>query len=173
MADQVTTDANREKLEEAARALVEALTAAVKERKVAGGENEVTLKEGWSFRDRNSAKASEIIRQMALGGVAIIWIFRTAQQGPDQIPPGELVPPIFLFLLCLGADLMQYIAGTLLWQYHTREAQKSGKKEFTAPAWINYPAWWLFGIKALLVAVAYLYLILYFAARWSVLTPPT
>jgi hypothetical protein len=165
MADPVTTKDNREKLTEAAESLVAALAGAIKERQRASGENEVTLKEGWSFRDRNSAKASEIIRQMALAGVAVVWIFRSAQQGPNQVPPGELVPPIFLFLMCLGADLLQYLVATVLWQYHTKQAQKGGKKEFTAPDWINQPAWWLFGIKSVLAAVAYLYLILYFAGR--------
>lgn len=61
-----------------------------------------------------TGKASDINRNLALGGIAIIWIFKTTALGEPTIPK-ELLFPLIALVISLALDLFQYIAGGIIW----------------------------------------------------------
>jgi hypothetical protein len=138
-----------------------------------------------------SAKASDLARQLALAGLAVIWIFKTDTAGAFAVPH-ELSLPAFLMMLTLGADLMQFACAALLWggfnRYKERELAATLKRlraagktadeagvalnekwgpaqEFTAPPAMNYPAIFFFWGKLVVVGIGYANLIQFLAAR--------
>jgi hypothetical protein len=66
-----------------------------------------------------SGKTSEIVRQLAFAGIAIIWVFKT-NLGPKQIVPRELFPAGILLVVGLTLDLLHYVTGTLIWGIYNR-----------------------------------------------------
>jgi len=68
----------------------------------------LSLKEGYDRSGEASDKSSEINRQLAFAGIAIIWVFRT-DSGGRQIVPEELFLPGLLLVLSLSFDLLQYV----------------------------------------------------------------
>ena len=62
-----------------------------------------------------SGKASDITRQLAFAAIAVIWLFKTdAPTGEITIPPALILPGI-LIVASLAADLLQYVAASLIW----------------------------------------------------------
>lgn len=57
-----------------------------------GSPDTLTLKEGYDRAGEASDKSSEINRQLAFAGIAIIWVFKT-DSGGRQIVPNELFLP--------------------------------------------------------------------------------
>ena len=66
-----------------------------------------------------SGKTSDIIRQMALAGIAVTWIFKRDVNGMPAIPV-DLLRPTFLIVLTLAFDFAQYISGTIAWGTYNR-----------------------------------------------------
>jgi hypothetical protein len=79
-------------------------------------------------------KASEINRNLALGGIAVVWIFKNGSES-NHLFPTELTTPLLLLVLSLSADLIQYILGGIIWfsffKYH--EACSPKDKNLKAP----------------------------------------
>jgi len=110
-----------------------------------------------------SGKASDIIRQLGLGAIAIIWIFRKTDQDAITIPT-QLVLPLKLVVAGLAFDLLQYAIAAILWSFFHWRKERSGTQatdEFTAPQQINWPAIFFFYAKVLLIIAAYWYLFRY------------
>lgn len=63
--------------------------------------------------DYSSQKASEVTRQLAFAGIALVWIFKLGGENPKI--PGELIAPTFCFALTLAFDLLHYVIATILW----------------------------------------------------------
>jgi hypothetical protein len=107
-----------------------------------------------------SGKTSDILRQMALAGVALAWIFKHDVNGTPVIPAG-LLAPTFLVVLTLVFDFAQYISGTIAWgTYNRYKEKKVGEEaEFLAPAMINWPALAFFVLKAGALVIAYVLLL--------------
>jgi hypothetical protein len=108
-----------------------------------------------------SGRASEIIRQLSLAGIAIIWLFRS---GTDTLPilDRELLRAALFIFLALFLDLLQYLSGTVIWFCYFRQKEKGGTEEaedFLAPEWLNWPMWTLFGLKAIAMMIAYAWFI--------------
>ncbi len=110
-----------------------------------------------------SGKLSDIGRQLALAGFAIIWVFKSDTNGVVQVPP-ELGAPAFFLALTLALDLLQYVSRTLAWGWfhritEKREAHPEKDPTVSAPAWLNRPAMSFFVAKLLSLAVAYVQII--------------
>lgn len=64
-------------------------------------------------------KAGDIARQLSIAGVAIIWLFHiTVPDSSGNINLGipiQFKLPILLFVVSLGLDAAQYLAGSFLW----------------------------------------------------------
>lgn len=110
-----------------------------------------------------SGKTSELIRQLGLAGIAIIWIFKREVAGLPRVPP-ELIRPLWLIALGLAFDMLQYSAGTLIWGVYQRRKELSGVHEddtFKAPRWFNWPGITFIILKVVVIALAYIYIIRY------------
>ncbi len=128
-----------------------------------------------------SGKVSDIVRQLGLSGLAVIWIFKI-ENGQDKIIPSVLLPAGLFLLLGLTADLFQYAAGTVIWdRFNRKKEEELGKKQreliaegnmfdpeegdFTAPSSINNVTKWLFWMKITFVLIAYIFLVGYLIIR--------
>ena len=109
-----------------------------------------------------SGKASDILRQLAFAGIALIWIFRVTVHGQAQIPEALSVPAV-LFACGLAFDLLQYLFATVMWGGFGRYKELKNKtprdQEFKAPRWINWPGNTFFFLKTISVLMAYIFLI--------------
>jgi hypothetical protein len=111
-----------------------------------------------------SAQVSDITRQMSLAGIAIIWIFRQADQS-DKIICQELIPPLIFFALTLIFDLLQYIYKTIAWYVFFRTNEKKNKTNtdpsLLAKPIINRPTWACFWIKIISLITGYVFLFIF------------
>lgn len=80
-----------------------------------------------------TGKASEIVRQLALAGIAVVWLLKgTAPVLPNaqavaplaeiRLPLGLLLPSIG-FLVALACDLAQYVVAAIIWRHYYRELE--------------------------------------------------
>jgi hypothetical protein len=109
-----------------------------------------------------SGKASEIIRQLSLAGIALVWIFKTGSDTTAVLQP-QLRQAAFFIFIALAMDLLQYLSSALIWfgYFHIKEKQNTPPTtKFDAPVWINWPNLAFFGLKALSMSIAYLWFIL-------------
>jgi len=79
-----------------------------------------------------SGKASDISRQLAFAGIAIIWIFKKEVPATGLTVPRELILPGILIVLALGVDLLQYCLATVIWWLFYRKKEREGVHEDTA-----------------------------------------
>jgi len=111
-----------------------------------------------------SGKASDVARQLAFAGIAVIWVFHEGR-GSAVAVPATLIVPAALFIGGLACDLLQYASGTLIWgAFHRIQEQRLGagsKKPLTAPAYFNWPGLFFFWSKLVLVLLAYALLLAY------------
>lgn len=115
------------------------------------------LKESREIYYFNSGKASDIVRQLALAGIALIWIFKTDIAGQPRLPT-ELVWPAILIVIGLGIDLLQYVVASIIWGTFGRQKEKSGvgiEEEFEAPRELNWPGLVFYGAKVSVIGLAY------------------
>lgn len=118
----------------------------------------------------NSGKVSEVARQLALGGIAVIWIFKIDAGGAQRINPNLSLPSLFL-VLCLTCDLLQYAVSAGVWSFFHRVKEKELARTSTdgiipvdteiglAPKQLNWLPLSLFWSKTILVIVAYFMII--------------
>jgi len=117
----------------------------------------------------HTGKVSDISRQLALGAIAIVWLFRSERAMSFTIPQ-ELLLPLKLVVAGLAFDLIQYASGAGLWGIFQQLKERSGLSEadeFKAPSWINWPSLICFWLKVLLIAYAYWLLLQYLARTIS------
>jgi hypothetical protein len=111
-----------------------------------------------------SGKASEIMRQLSLAGIAVIWLFRDVSEKTVDLDQ-RLVRAALLIFLALFCDLLQYLAGTVIWFLYFRYKEKRRTAEnltFYAPSVLTWPTWTLFGIKIAMMLLAYAHYIIPF-----------
>jgi hypothetical protein len=102
-----------------------------------------------------SAKASDIARQSAFAGIALIWLFKGEAA---YVLPEALLLPGLLIVAALAADALQYLAATVIWRrfYRYHEKRKTPESaELTHGVWLERPITYLFFVKAALVTGAY------------------
>jgi hypothetical protein len=124
----------------------------------------VRLEDVKSAYETLSGTASSIIRQLSLAGIGLIWLFNIGTGAKPALPHPLLQGALFIFL-ALFFDLLQYLVGTFTWFVYFRKKERAGTPpdaEFLAPAWINWPTWFLFSVKAACMLIAYLGFILPF-----------
>lgn len=104
-----------------------------------------------------SAKASDIVRQMSLAGVALVWIFKSGDSATPVLET-QLLRAAFFIFLALFCDFLQYLVGTITWHSYFRIRERAGTSlddEVIAPTRINLGTWILFYSKAGSIVVAY------------------
>jgi hypothetical protein len=116
-----------------------------------------------------SGKTSDIIRQLGLGGIAIVWLFHTGSANKLSIPL-QLFLPLELIVAALVCDLLQYATAAFLWSFYHWRKERSGTLEietFKAPEQINWPAIFFFYAKVVLIIVAYWHILRYLSVAIS------
>ncbi len=110
-----------------------------------------------------SKKTSDILRYLSLAGIGVIWIFRV-QSGNIFSLPKQLILPIFLLILSLVLDFLQYVAGSIIWSTYNRLLEKRGVKEeddFMAPRKLNWLTLFFFWTKPIPTVIAYFLILSY------------
>lgn len=131
------------------------------------------LEQAWERSKDYSGKVSDLIRQYAFAGIAMIWVLR-----PDggQIEDEMVVPAIMLFV-GLMLDMLQYISGTLRFRQFAKECKKAaiaasvpdekhGEWDFKLPENYLWPVAWLFWGKLLSTLSAYVVIVCLLARRF-------
>jgi hypothetical protein len=72
-----------------------------------------------------SGKTSEVNRQLALAGIAAIWLFGGSASSQPTVA-AEFVLPGMLFVASLACDLLQYLTASLIWKVFHRIRERSG-----------------------------------------------
>jgi len=104
-----------------------------------------------------SNKASDVIRQLSFAGIALVWLFKAGAQTAPVLDKSLLRASLFIFFALL-LDLLQYLAGTTIWFAYFRFKESNGTKltdDIVAPAWLTWPMWCLFYLKAVSMLIAY------------------
>jgi hypothetical protein len=124
------------------------------------------LEEFYAF----SSKASEVNRQLALAGVAIVWIFKNPEGSAKLLPEGLIMPLIFL-IISLSIDLLHYLIGTIIWgiyfEYKEYQVNKGKIQDgnIKAPNILSYIITALFFLKIIAMCVAYIQLLQFLSGK--------
>jgi hypothetical protein len=116
------------------------------------------------FRDRSfeyTSKSSDIIRQLILAGVAIIWLFK--DKNKNELDHFAIYPLAFLAGAAL-LDLIQYVAGGLIWileYYKQQNLHNRIDDEVEVPEQKSFVIWLFWGVKILLTLTAYVFIIIF------------
>ena len=111
----------------------------------------------------DTGKISDIIRNLALAGIGLIWIFKNSDLTHDILPKG-LIPALRFIVLGLITDLLQYLwrAINIYIFYKINEIKyQKGKltnqniSDVTIPNYIAIGTWIIFCSKIILVTIAY------------------
>jgi hypothetical protein len=108
-----------------------------------------------------SGKASDISRQLAFAGIAIIWIFKKEVPATGLTVPRELILPGILIVLALGVDLLQYCLATVIWWLFYRKKEREGvheDSELDHSFWLEVPINLAFWVKIISVGGAYVFI---------------
>lgn len=117
-----------------------------------------------------SGKASDVTRQLAFAGVAVIWIFKIGGAYKPQIPT-PLLMPLALLVSTLAFDLLQYVVSAIIWGifYRYNESKLKNLSEdpmLFASRYLNWPGILFFFLKIATVIIAYGLLIRFFWRLW-------
>jgi len=116
-----------------------------------------------------SAKAGDIARQLALAGIAIVWLFKVEANGSLALPK-LLAWPTIAFVVSLAADLLHYLVQSITWgrfAYVQRKAHGKGDDDAIPdpPGYYNWLPLVLFYCKTTVVVVGYWWLFDYLRLR--------
>ena len=118
--------------------------------------------------DYYSGKQSEIVRQLGLAGIAVIWVFKDGQDRAPSIAV-SMRWAAGLILASLTFDLLHYVAGSLVWGIYLRRLDRENTKETVAlrpnPK-INWPTLFFFWTKLPLIVAAYVIIICYLTTKF-------
>ncbi|EKO4002955.1 hypothetical protein SPN99_004059 [Vibrio fluvialis] len=122
--------------------------------------------------DAYTKACSDLSRQMAFAGIAILWVLSNKES--SSISTTLLKDfQLWFFAAALMADLLQYIVGSVFWFYQDRLIESKLKKRFGADtekieaedfevtSLGNTLTWILFFIKVGLVALGYITLLVH------------
>jgi hypothetical protein len=108
---------------------------------------------------RHAGSASSVVRQLALAGVAAVWVFRTTS---GEVP-ATLMWPLGLILLGLFLDVLQYVwlAGKM-WSFARRhEKEGTQDSDLRVSIWVTRIGYVFWSAKIVAVLFATVLLFLY------------
>jgi hypothetical protein len=112
-----------------------------------------------------SGKTSDIVRQLGLAGIAVVWLFKQEVGGAPKVSE-PLLLPLALIVLGLALDLLHYAVATAIWGSYQRLKERGGvgeDDEFKAPRQLNWPGLTFFWLKVVAIATAYVVLLTHLA----------
>src|SRR4029450_9018633 len=119
----------------------------------------------WSAVRELTGKLSDVTRQAAHAGPAVIWIFKTGDATPYHLDR-SLIWAGVLLALALAFDLAQYACNVALRWFNARNEEKLRGvdykgRDITRPKRPNRIPYALFALKVALVAAGYVVLLIY------------
>ena len=75
-----------------------------------------------------TGKLSDITRQIAFAGIAMIWVFRKSDDMGIKIEEGLILPAI-LIVIALAFDMFHYIYQSITWSVFYTYYKRKGKEE--------------------------------------------
>jgi hypothetical protein len=117
-----------------------------------------------------SGKASDVARNLAFAGIAVVWIFKTTNGSVPKIP-SNLILPTGLLVLTLAFDLFQYIVATTIWGFFQWNEERklqdiNDDPELSSQPCYKWPQNFFFILKLISVSLAYVYLLLFIWRAW-------
>jgi hypothetical protein len=118
-----------------------------------------------------TGKASDVVRQLALAGFALIWLFkRDTSTGP--VVPIEFRFAAVLLLLAILFDFLQYSVASVVWERYknqfSAEPPASENQEIIPPDRIYYPGAFFYYAKIVALVIGYVALLIQFGANKSI-----
>ena len=110
-----------------------------------------------------SGATSSIYRQLALAGIAIIWLFKKEKDGQIQMTP-DLLNILKLIVLSLVFDFCHGIFPTIVYGIMNLKFRNKGKDdddEVNYSQWWTAPEWIFFVLKVVFLIWAFVKLWLY------------
>jgi hypothetical protein len=104
-----------------------------------------------------SSKTSDITRQLALAGIAIIWIFKISSAQKIELAPST-VPILKLLIVSLLLDFCHAFIPSITYGILSNGHRKNGKTDESEVAyslWWTLPEWFFFIAKIALLLWAY------------------
>lgn len=111
----------------------------------------------------DTAKLSELVRNLALAGIGLIWIFKNGDL-TQKIIPVELIQPLKYIVLGLFLDLLQYswraVTNYIVyrvneWKYDHKKLTKEEISDVSVHVIIPFITWVFFIAKIVFIAMAY------------------
>lgn len=116
--------------------------------------------------DTYTSKASEVNRQLAFAGIAIVWLFKNPE-GDKYLFTHELIIPLFYLIISLSLDLFQYLLGSIIWGtfFEIKERQINRHEikdnDIKANRILSYAITFFFFLKIIAMCIAYYFLLAY------------
>ncbi len=114
-----------------------------------------------------SKSTSDLVRQFAFAGIAIIWIFKI-EKPVDHLIPAKLFKPLLFLIFTLCFDLLQYLIPSIIWwifySYHERKG-RSGNYEIKADGRLSLPGWICYLGKIIMLVIAYILITKYITQK--------
>lgn len=124
----------------------------------------LSIKEGYERSDYYSGQSSEINRQLAFAGIAVIWVFKEERGGQINVPLALFLPGV-LIVTGLAVDLLHYVIAGEIWRQVTRKNEQEGKDAFKVKPFINWMGDTMYWLKIALTIIAYILLIRFLSQR--------
>lgn len=109
-----------------------------------------------------SKQVSDIIRQLALAGLGVVWILKpTPVPGINAQFPMDLLWPSLALLIALALDLLQYITASIIWRLQYRALERSNIADRENHDFGDHESWkeqvitTLFAIKVVVAVIAW------------------
>lgn len=126
------------------------------------------LSKAWEAYEYYSGKASEITRQLAFAGIAIIWLFSLENKNGVTLPVSLLIP-LSALIFSLSLDLLHYVVASFMWRgFYRRHRIKYGNEEnanVSAPNYIQVILMFFYTFKIVAVIFSYILIILHFTSH--------
>ncbi|HVT57318.1 MAG TPA: hypothetical protein VHR45_02875 [Thermoanaerobaculia bacterium] len=118
-----------------------------------------------------SAKASDVARQLALSGFAVIWVFKVDWPGGVARVPAALLGSALFLAVSLGLDLIHYLVATVIWgtfhRYHEQLLKADDPDpDLRAPRYLNWPTHGIFVLKQIALIWAWAGILRYLFLLW-------
>lgn len=111
-----------------------------------------------------SGKASDLNRQLAFAGIALIWLFKR-DVGVQLTIPNDLLWPTVLIVVSLALDMLHYSVASFIWHLFYRSKEKAGVRESTAlkrhHPMLEWPTYIIFWAKIASVLFAYIGILIF------------
>ena len=105
-----------------------------------------------------TGKASDVVRQLALAGFAVVWLFKQDTKAGPTIPRDFKSALVFL-LLALLFDFLHYSVASVVWERYKDELSHRPatgvNEDVQSPPSVYYPGAFFYYSKIVTLAIAY------------------